>query len=207
MTKARLEACDWEDAYTNAQKHITNTFVFATSSYTNSFPEGDDQYEALSAKAKALQESAFADSDAAGELNKERDAYFRPWLWFGWFALTSAVLLLIASWLAKNKIKILGNRWFFAAASMAILFVGTLAYIAINAKRPVSISDPLFLTFGLLGSVYGLIYMLPTIIGLHKQNALAIFILNVLLGWTGIGWVAALIWSVLKTRPTMPENL
>lgn len=44
----------------------------------------------------------------------------------------------------------------------------------------------------------GPLYFLPTIIGLHKRNALAICLLNGLLGWTFLGWVAALIWAVLK---------
>jgi hypothetical protein len=48
------------------------------------------------------------------------------------------------------------------------------------------------------GFIFGPIYFLPTIIGLHKRNALAICVLNTLLGWTGMGWVAALVWSVLK---------
>jgi RsiW-degrading membrane proteinase PrsW (M82 family) len=44
------------------------------------------------------------------------------------------------------------------------------------------------------------VYFLPSFIAKlrrHKQT-LAIFLLNLLLGWTIIGWVAALIWSVLK---------
>ena len=42
------------------------------------------------------------------------------------------------------------------------------------------------------------IYLLPTIIAYnkHKKNAGAICALNILLGWTFIGWVAALVWSL-----------
>lgn len=38
----------------------------------------------------------------------------------------------------------------------------------------------------------------PTIIALFRDhiNTLAIFATNLLLGWTGIGWVVALIWSL-----------
>ena len=41
-------------------------------------------------------------------------------------------------------------------------------------------------------------YFLPTIIanGNHKRNAGAILALNLLLGWTLIGWVVALVWSL-----------
>lgn len=43
-------------------------------------------------------------------------------------------------------------------------------------------------------------YFLPTIIALvsKKRNTLAIFVLNFFLGWTFIGWVVALVWSVKK---------
>ncbi len=43
-------------------------------------------------------------------------------------------------------------------------------------------------------------YFLPTLIAflrLHK-NKLAIFLLNLLLGWTVLGWVVSLVWSVMK---------
>jgi hypothetical protein len=42
-----------------------------------------------------------------------------------------------------------------------------------------------------------LIYFLPTVIALTRGHlsALAIFFLNLFLGWTVIGWVVALIWS------------
>ncbi len=43
-------------------------------------------------------------------------------------------------------------------------------------------------------------YFLPTIIALarRQRNTLAIFLLNFFLGWTFIGWVVALVWSVTK---------
>jgi T4 superinfection immunity protein len=48
-----------------------------------------------------------------------------------------------------------------------------------------------------------LIYFFPFIIaaGKRKTNAPAIFALNLLLGWTFIGWVAALVWAL-----TNPES-
>ncbi len=45
-----------------------------------------------------------------------------------------------------------------------------------------------------------LVYMVPTIIAAvngHK-NVSAIAALNILLGWTFIGWVGALIWTLKK---------
>lgn len=40
----------------------------------------------------------------------------------------------------------------------------------------------------------------PTIIAVRRQhaNALAIFLINFFAGWTLIGWLVALVWSVLK---------
>jgi len=44
------------------------------------------------------------------------------------------------------------------------------------------------------------IYFLPTLIAFLRQhkNKLAIFLLNLLLGWTVLGWVVSLVWSVIK---------
>jgi hypothetical protein len=41
-----------------------------------------------------------------------------------------------------------------------------------------------------------LIYFLPFIVGRNRKDYLRILILNLFLGWTFIGWVAALIWAV-----------
>jgi len=45
-----------------------------------------------------------------------------------------------------------------------------------------------------------LMYFLPTIIGRHKADALGIFIVNLLFGWTVIGWFIALIWACCAER-------
>jgi hypothetical protein len=44
------------------------------------------------------------------------------------------------------------------------------------------------------------VYLLPTFIAAarHTQNRIAIFNLNLLLGWTLIGWVIALFWSLSR---------
>ncbi len=42
------------------------------------------------------------------------------------------------------------------------------------------------------------LYFLPSIIARRKRNFGAIFLLNLLVGWTAIGWVAALIWSLMN---------
>ncbi len=53
--------------------------------------------------------------------------------------------------------------------------------------------------FLILGVLVG-IFFLPTIIALVKQRKQTpvVIILNVLLGWTFFGWVAALVWAVAE---------
>jgi len=46
-----------------------------------------------------------------------------------------------------------------------------------------------------------LLYFLPAIFGRDKSNATGIFLLNLFLGWTLIGWVAAFIWAIASDRP------
>ena len=48
-------------------------------------------------------------------------------------------------------------------------------------------------------AIFGL-YLLPALISFLRRykNWMAIFFLNLFLGWTGIGWVVALVWSVIR---------
>lgn len=39
-------------------------------------------------------------------------------------------------------------------------------------------------------------YFLPAIVGYNTKSGAGIMVLNLFLGWTLIGWVAALIWAV-----------
>jgi Superinfection immunity protein len=63
------------------------------------------------------------------------------------------------------------------------------------------------LLLGLMLALLGLaIYFLPSWVGRRKRNATAIFALNLLLGWTFIGWVSALVWALMvdtKTKPAL----
>ncbi|HXD94236.1 MAG TPA: superinfection immunity protein [Bacteroidia bacterium] len=43
-----------------------------------------------------------------------------------------------------------------------------------------------------------LIYFLPTIVVGKKSFAMQVFLLNLLLGWTFLGWVIALVWAAKK---------
>lgn len=48
-------------------------------------------------------------------------------------------------------------------------------------------------------------YFLPSIIALarNKRDTLAIFLLNLFLGWSVIGWFVALIWAAKTDVPMM----
>lgn len=47
-----------------------------------------------------------------------------------------------------------------------------------------------------------MLYFLPTILGWNKRNVVAIFLLNLLLGWSVLGWIVALIWALSKDATT-----
>lgn len=51
-------------------------------------------------------------------------------------------------------------------------------------------------------SFAALAYLLPSAIALIRShhNTFAIFLLNALLGWTAIGWIAALVWAATAVR-------
>jgi len=48
--------------------------------------------------------------------------------------------------------------------------------------------------------IAGFFYFLPTVLATSnkKRNAGAVFLLNLLLGWTLIGWIVALVWGACK---------
>jgi T4 superinfection immunity protein len=52
------------------------------------------------------------------------------------------------------------------------------------------------------------VYFLPTIVALARghHNAFAIFLLNLLLGWTGLAWIFALVWAVTNRSPTRAQS-
>lgn len=48
--------------------------------------------------------------------------------------------------------------------------------------------------------LFAILYFIPAMIAYHrkKQNALAITMLNLFLGWSVIGWIIALVWATTK---------
>src|SRR5713226_1751684 len=64
---------------------------------------------------------------------------------------------------------------------------------------------PIFLLVSLF------LYFLPAYLARNKSNFTAILVLNVLAGWTFIGWIVALVWALSSEPPrqiavpTQPE--
>ena len=59
--------------------------------------------------------------------------------------------------------------------------------------------DLSFLELLMIASIFA-VYFLPSLIAFAREhkNKLAIFLLNLLLGWTVLGWVSSLVWSVTR---------
>ncbi|HEU5047260.1 MAG TPA: superinfection immunity protein [Rickettsiales bacterium] len=58
-----------------------------------------------------------------------------------------------------------------------------------------------------IGVVLFFLHFLPSILAVtyRKGDQVRIFMLNVIFGWTIIGWVFLLVWSLTKTR-TLPAD-
>jgi len=83
---------------------------------------------------------------------------------------------------------------------LLIALVGVLAAMASMAIN----SDSSTVGYALLlGSLAGLIYFMPAFIAARRKhpNATAIVVLNAVAGWTFLGWVGALTWSLIRIKP------
>lgn len=56
------------------------------------------------------------------------------------------------------------------------------------------------LATAVFGTIVLLIYFLPSIAGRKHPHAAGIFVLNLFLGWTVIGWIVALIWAATRMK-------
>jgi len=59
--------------------------------------------------------------------------------------------------------------------------------------------DILFISLCVLFGAF--IYFIPSLLKKNKEAQLRIFVLNLFLGWTLIGWVVALIWALGEEKP------
>jgi hypothetical protein len=52
------------------------------------------------------------------------------------------------------------------------------------------------------------LYFLPTAVALKRKHhqSDAIFVLNLLLGWTLLGWIAAMVWAATSTHKYRPYD-
>ncbi len=88
------------------------------------------------------------------------------------------------------------------AAIFAIAFCGAFfdrsdeeETIGMIMGRTMALVFSLVLTLVMLAVAF-CIYFIPAYIGRKKRNHMAILVLNLLLGWTGVGWVIALVWAL-----------
>jgi hypothetical protein len=91
---------------------------------------------------------------------------------------------------------------FFRVASLLVIFLSVAKFGAVMGET----DTPDILTAVLLTAlvlVSFAIYFVPTIIAYVRDHhsVLAIFVANFFLGWTFLGWVGALVWSVMPVAP------
>jgi hypothetical protein len=98
-----------------------------------------------------------------------------------------------------GEITIMKQFWgivIFLAILLAITGCSSTTTPQISVNNEVHIDFlPIFLFILLI-----VLYFVPTIIALsrHHVNSLAIFVVNFLTGWSFIGWVIAMVWSVKR---------
>lgn len=61
---------------------------------------------------------------------------------------------------------------------------------------------------GVIVSIFTLLYLLPFSVGLirRKENIVSIFVVNLFLGWTLVGWVIALAWAFAVDKKSTIVN-
>jgi len=82
-----------------------------------------------------------------------------------------------------------------------LAMIGSFVHDPIKAETMAGGAFSIALGLGLLALAI-MLYLLPTYIASKRKhrNILAILLLNLLLGWTLIGWAGALIWSVYEEK-------
>lgn len=88
--------------------------------------------------------------------------------------------------------------WLIVGLLLIVAIVETLIQI-LDKKQPVlpAVGIGVAVAVGGVGAllVSFALYFLPAIAGRHKRNATAILVLNLLAGWTFVGWVVAMVWA------------
>jgi hypothetical protein len=75
----------------------------------------------------------------------------------------------------------------------------------VNKKMESSVTSG----FTILAIIAFSFYSIPSIIALirRKRNTVAIVALNILLGWSIIGWVVSLVWSLTKDQEVQANQI
>lgn len=108
----------------------------------------------------------------------------------------------VSAWMAANKI------WWIVGC---VVIVGLVVWAASAPETPEGQFSfymlPAFLLTLLVAGVglgfMVLVYFFPSIVAMRRQksNSSAIFVLNLLTGWTFIGWVIACVWAYTVDPP------
>jgi hypothetical protein len=87
-------------------------------------------------------------------------------------------------------------------ASLGSMFLLAQQDPAVQASADAALAFSTVFMFG----IALLLYFFPTFIAVLRKHAsaLAIFAFNLFFGWTGLGWVAALIWSLTSPSSNTP---
>ncbi len=86
----------------------------------------------------------------------------------------------------------------FIIAARVIPRIGEAA--SAGAKTAAAVAGPMVSSLaGLLGIVLiGCLYFIPTLLGSKSPRVAAIFVANLVFGWTIIGWIIVLIWALAE---------
>ena len=59
----------------------------------------------------------------------------------------------------------------------------------------------------LFGALSAVVYFVPVLIGKQRntENLEAIFLVDLVFGWTVLGWIAALIWAIYEEKQMVKE--
>ncbi len=84
---------------------------------------------------------------------------------------------------------------------MVVFILPLTTFVALQAANKVNPDKVPVGSFMALFIVSGLLYFIPSVIGILRKhhNLVGLIALNVFLGWTILGWVGALIWSLLRS--------
>jgi Superinfection immunity protein len=88
--------------------------------------------------------------------------------------------------------------WMKRLAGVALALLVLMGLVIWQGKQPAAVNALLLLV------VYGLPGIIAEVRAHHQR--MAIIGMNILLGWTILGWVIALIWAVSATPPPPPRR-